>query len=103
MPQTAIRHAIFHTDPPVDGNNSRSKIPIAYTDIPAAAVAPGLCRSTNLAASGDIIIVASGHGVIRNPVVISEKPKLLRNKNGSAIIATFCATNEHMEVMMLKE
>ena len=51
---------------------------------------------------GEVTIVANDQGVIRRPVVISEKPNLFRNKNGSEIIAMFCAINEHTEVAILK-
>lgn len=71
--------------------------------MPIAAVIPGLCFSTNLAAIGDTIIVASGQGVINKPVEISLNPIMLKNRKGSEIIARFWAMNEHTEVAILWE
>lgn len=42
MPQIAIRQAMFHTEAPAAGRSNSDMIPIAYTAMPAAAVAPGL-------------------------------------------------------------
>ena len=89
MPHRAILHAIFNSDTPEVGSKSIRVIPKAYIPIPAAAVVPGLCFSTNFAASGDTTIVASGQGVISRPVVISLNPRPLKNMNGSEIIARF--------------
>ena len=102
IPHTAMRHAIFHSEM-LAGARSKSNTPTAYTPIPQAAVAPALWRSTNRAARGETIIVASGHGVISRPVVISEKPWVLRNRNGREIIARFWAMNELTDVEMLRE
>ena len=88
MPHRAIRHAIFHSET-LSGKNISKITPNEYTAIPMAAVNPGLCFSTKRAAMGDITIVARGHGVISRPVVISEKPRQLRKRNGNEIIARF--------------
>ncbi len=85
----------------LSGINISSRSPAANTTIPAAAVAPALCRSTKRAASGDIIIVARGHGVISRPVVIDVKPYELSSMNGRDTMASICAMNEHTEVMTL--
>ena len=102
IPQIAIRQTISHS-PALDGKNIKNNKPTAKIIMPDAAVNPGLCFSINRAASGEIIIVANGHGVMTNPVESSDNLKPVKKRNGKAIVVRFCDMNEQTDVNILVE
>ena len=77
IPHITILQTISHSEygAELNVNNDNAVNPEKKIAIPMDAMIPGLNFSASLAATGDISIVAIGHGVISSPVVTSENPQ----------------------------
>ena len=78
------------------------KSPVAKSIMPILPRIPGWMRSTRYPAVGAVIRVAIGHGVSSKPVITSLCPNVFCRKKGRETIASICAVNEQMEVLMDK-